>query len=337
MLIWVILGGVGLICAAGAAAWFPMLATASWILVIEATPDLWQAGDHEALLGGMKGAGVALVLVLGLREGWRRDRYNPGFAFASMFVTGLLHGLYPGLTVLSSLRSLIGSAGPFAFSFVKTGNNFRGLVTRMTVLGPLVNVTAGVVLSVWHIHPLFNVEGGVLRLAGAGQPAFLGGFALIAVYAGLMEILRREDAGINSSLDYVLLVVNAAVLLLSGAPHAAWAGRHIDPRDVSASQADNGTCSRGSVAGPGSNLCRAVQLYSRGQFAAGWTGRKSFQPEPDLAGLRGCNRLLAMDWVGGWGRQTNRAGHPPASDRLLAPRLRITNIYGSAARAVSSA
>jgi hypothetical protein len=133
MLIWWGLAGVALVCAVAAAARLPFLAVAVWIGVVESTPELWRSGTHETLIGVEKAAGVALVLLLGLRVGWRRDRYNPGFAFIAMFATGVLHGLYPGLTLLSSLRSLAGSAGPFAFSFVATGAAFRRLVTRMAV------------------------------------------------------------------------------------------------------------------------------------------------------------------------------------------------------------
>ena len=111
------------------AARFPIAAVVLWIFTIEATPDLWFSGAHETMLGVEKGVGIMLVILLGLRFGWRRDRYNPGFAFAAMFIAGLLHGLYPGLTMLSSLRSLIGSAAPFAFGFIRIPPNFRQAVT----------------------------------------------------------------------------------------------------------------------------------------------------------------------------------------------------------------
>jgi O-antigen ligase len=218
MLIWEILGGLALICAVGAAAWFPLLATALWIGAVECTPELWRGGTHEAVIGAEKAAGILLVVLLGVRFGWRRDRYNPGFAFAAMFATGLAHGLYPGLTLLSSLRSLIGSAAPFAFSFTKTDANFRRLVTRMAVFGPLVNLAAGAVLSLLHVHAVYSMQGGAFRLAGSGLPAFLGGFALIAIYAGLADIIRREaETGEASLPAYLLLAVNVVILVLTGA------------------------------------------------------------------------------------------------------------------------
>lgn len=218
MLIWEVLGALAVVCIAGAAALFPLPATALWMAVVETTPELWGNGSPETLIGAEKAAGIALVLLLGLRFGWRLDWCNPGFAFAAMFVAGLVHGLYPGLSLLSSLRSLIGSAAPFAFGFAKTGADFCRLVTRMAVLGPLINLAAGVVLSLRHIHALYAVQEGSFRLAGAGLPAFLGGFALIAIYAGLLDIIRGEDAGGRTPWPgYLLLALNALILLLTGA------------------------------------------------------------------------------------------------------------------------
>jgi O-antigen ligase len=213
--IWLALAALALVITLAAVARFPVVATLVWILAVETTPDQWFSGAHETVIGIEKGAGVALVVMLGLRFGWRRDRYNPGFAFVAMFFTGLLHGLYPGLTLLSSLRTLIGSAAPFAFGFVETGRAFRRAVVRTVTLGPLVNLTSGAVLAVLHLHAIYTMEGGVFRLAGAGLPAFLGGFALIAIYAGLLEMLRPQPP--SNLLAPGLLALNFAILLLTGA------------------------------------------------------------------------------------------------------------------------
>jgi len=216
MTIWLAIGALALVCWLAAAARFPVAATVIWIVGIETTPDLWFHGAHETLIAIEKGAGVVLVVLLGWRFGWRRDRYNPGFAFAAMFFTGLLHGLYPGLTIVSSLRSLIGSAAPFAFGFVRLTPAFRRAVIRCVTLGPLVNLAAGAVLGILHLHEITMMDGGVFRLAGAGLPAFLGGFALIAIYAGLLETVRQPPAPGNI-FEPPLLVINFAILLLTGA------------------------------------------------------------------------------------------------------------------------
>jgi O-antigen ligase len=212
--LWLALGGLALVTTLVAAARFPVAATLLWIIAIEVTPDQWFSGAHETVIGVEKGAGVALVALLGLRFGWRRDRYNPGFAFGAMFFTGLLHGLYPGLTLTSSLRTLVGSAAPFAFGFVTTGPEFRRAVVRTVTAGPLLNLITGAVLAALHVHAIYTMEGGVFRLAGAGLPAFLGGFALIAIYAGLLEMLRPPPANL---LEPGLLALNFGILLLTGA------------------------------------------------------------------------------------------------------------------------
>jgi hypothetical protein len=110
------------LCALGLTVRFPRLACVLWVLALETSPDSWLdrlIGGHEAIIGAMKAFGLLLAAVLALRSGIRRDRYNPGFAFALMFWLGLLHGLYPGLSPLASIRSLLGSAGPFAFGFLR--------------------------------------------------------------------------------------------------------------------------------------------------------------------------------------------------------------------------
>jgi O-antigen ligase len=214
--LWLALGALALICTIGVAIRFPVAATVFWIFSVEITPDLWFSGPHETLIGIEKGAGAMLVVLLGLRFGWRRDRYNPGFAFAAMFFTGLLHGLYPGLTLISSLRSLIGSASPFAFGFARMTPRIRQAVVRSVTLGPLANIFTGVILSILHLHAMAAMEGNAFRLAGAGLPAFLGGFALIAIYAGLMEIIRTPPAS-GPSFEPLLLLTNFAILLLTGA------------------------------------------------------------------------------------------------------------------------
>jgi hypothetical protein len=206
------IGILGLICVIAVTAKFPVAMTVIWMLVIETTPEMWLSGNHEAIVGAAKAAGIGLVIIPGILFGWRRDRYNPAFAYTAMFGAGLLHGLYPGLTLLASLRSLIGSAAPFAFSFVQVPEPWRRAVIRTVILGPAASLAVGLVLNLLGLHLIYTVELGALRLAGAGEPAFLGGFALIAIYAGLLEMLRH-----NSPAEAFLLALNFAILLLTGA------------------------------------------------------------------------------------------------------------------------
>ncbi len=207
-----LLGGIALFCAALLAYAQPALITCAWMFTLEATPEFWlDPGNPEAVIGAVKFAGLGLALLLALRYGLRRDRYNPAFAYLAMFIAGPLHGLYPGLTLLSSLRSLIGSASPFAFAFIRLPAPWCRTVIATTIRAPLVTVLLGAILAAAHIHPLYTLELGAVRLAGCGEPPFLGGFALVAVYAGVLEF----STGQPRSLAWLL--INTAILLLTGA------------------------------------------------------------------------------------------------------------------------
>jgi hypothetical protein len=110
------------ICAFALICRFPAAACAAWMLALETSPDSWLArliGGHATIIAVMKALGLLLVAALALRAGLRRDRYNPAFAFFLMFCAGLIHGLYPGLSLLGSVRSLFGSTAPFLFSFLR--------------------------------------------------------------------------------------------------------------------------------------------------------------------------------------------------------------------------
>lgn len=186
-----------------------------WILAMETSPDSWLdrlVGGHETIVAAMKGFGLVLVLLGALRHGTRWDRFNPGFAFLAMFLVGLLHGLYPGLGVTGSLRSLFGSAGPFLFSFVKLPPDVIHAIRRATVWGPLFTVGFGAVLALAGLDTMYGFEQGALRLGASGEAPFLAGFALIAVYAGLLDLLHRP-----TNRDFLLLAINLLISLLTGA------------------------------------------------------------------------------------------------------------------------
>jgi len=203
-----------LLCLGGLTAWFPIAAIISWVLLLETSPELWLANafGREAVTGILKAAGLVLAVILGLRAGFKRDRYNPAFAFLFMFTIGLAHGFYPGLSLLESLRSLIGSASPFVFGFIKLPASWRRAVARAVIYGPIFAVAFWAALSLAGQAPIFSVEQGTLRLGGPGEPPFLAGFALVAIYALLLEVLRQPKPA-----DFGLLAVNFMILLLTGA------------------------------------------------------------------------------------------------------------------------
>jgi len=206
---------IAALCVLGLTLCFPRIACVLWILALETSPDAWLdniIGEHETIIGVMKAFGLVLVAVLALRGSLRRDRYNPAFAFGVMFAVGLMHGLYPGLSLTSSLRSLIGSAGPFLFGFVRLPEAFIRAVIRAAIWGPLFTVGFGGVLALTGLDHMVALQAGVLRLGASGEPPFLAGFALIGVYAGLMELLRHHRAR-----DIAFLLVNLLIILLTGA------------------------------------------------------------------------------------------------------------------------
>jgi len=206
-----------LVCVLGLTIMFPRPAVIIWILTLETSPDSWLdrllgLGEHEAIIGIMKAFGLVLAMLLILSHGLRRDRYNPAFAFAAMFLTGIIHGFYPGLTLLASVRSLIGSAGPLLFSFAKLPKPFIRMVVHATIWAPLGAVLFGALLAGLGLDHMYVVEQGALRLGASGEPPFLAGFALVGVYAGLLEYLAAPSAAVIAS-----LLVNLLIILLTGA------------------------------------------------------------------------------------------------------------------------
>ncbi|MGH7042165.1 MAG: O-antigen ligase family protein, partial [Acetobacteraceae bacterium] len=192
--------GLGLILAAAGAlavlAWrHPVAAGTVWLLAVGSTLEM-SLGDilgpsfYQPIIAAEKGVGLLLALFAVLRFGPRWDWYNPGLAFVAMFAAGLTHGLYPGLGLAESLRSLVGSAAPYAFSFSRLSRPWARAIIRATVLIPLLSVGAGAALDLAGVRPLF-VQSGGWRLAALGHPAFLGSFALVAIYACLVELYRE--------------------------------------------------------------------------------------------------------------------------------------------------
>jgi hypothetical protein len=59
---------------------------------------------------------------------------------------------------------------------------------------------------------MYAVQQGAVRFGGSGEAPFLAGFALIGVYATLMELVRAPRGK-----DAVLLIVNLTIILLTGA------------------------------------------------------------------------------------------------------------------------
>jgi len=173
--------------------------------------DLIGPGAFAPTIALVKAAGLLLAFMAVLRYGPRLDAFNPALAWCVIFVAGLAHGLWPDLSSGESLRSLVGSAAPFAFGFSRLSPGWTRAIIRTTRWTPLLGLTAGAALAATGLHPLFINSGG-WRLAGLGHPAFLAGICLSAAYAGLIEFYRSGRRG-----ELVLLAVNFGLLLLTGA------------------------------------------------------------------------------------------------------------------------
>ena len=213
-LVWPLLAASALAGVAFLAVRHPIPASVAWLAFTGTTPEMWLgdlAGADATIIALTKLAGIALVAVCMLRFGARADPANPAFAFAAIFAIGLAHGLHPNLSAAESLRTLAGSAAPYAFAFARLPRRWAQAIIRTTCVLPLLTVLGCVPLAIADIRPLFRELDG-LRLAGLSHPAFLGGVALAGIYACLVELFRE-----GRRRDLALLAANTLILVLSGA------------------------------------------------------------------------------------------------------------------------
>lgn len=194
------------------AARFPAQATALWLAAIATCPEMWLGdliGRAPAIIGIDKAVGLLLLVFCLFRYGARWDRFNPGLAFPVMWAAGHIHGVWPGLTLADSVRSLIGSMAPFVFSFARLPPHWCRLVIRTVIAGPVVILGFGCLLAASGLRPLYGFEDGALRLGASTHPAFLAGFTLISIYALLVEQARQPKAGLLALIGVDLLIMLA--------------------------------------------------------------------------------------------------------------------------------
>jgi O-antigen ligase len=195
---------------------FPTGFCVAWLLIASMTlemalHDLVGEDAFQPTIAVVKGIEIGLGLLCMVRFGPRADPLCPAWAFLAMTAVGVAHGLYPGVTVADSLRSMIGSVAPFVFCFVRAPRSWAEAIIRTTKWCPLVAVVACLPLAAADIRPLF-VDSGGARLAGLGHPAFLANVCLPAIYACLIQLYREGRRG-----DLLLLVVNFLILVATGA------------------------------------------------------------------------------------------------------------------------
>lgn len=187
-----------------------------WLLVTGATIemallDLIGPAAFQVTIAAEKAAGLGLAAICAIRWGGRLDPLNPGWGFAAIGAVGLAFGLHPDLSPQDSLRSVFGSVAPFAFCFCRIPRDRAAILLAAVRWCPVVAVSAGAVLALSGLRPLF-VDTGGLRLAGVGHPAFLAGVTLVGVYACLIEMFRRDRP-----VDRWLMMINLVILVLTGA------------------------------------------------------------------------------------------------------------------------
>ena len=195
---------------------FPTQFCVVWLLVTGMSLEMafadWVGDEaYQPVIAVIEAAGIGLGCLCVLRFGPRVDLLCPAWGFLAMLLTGLAHGLYPGLTAAESLRSAIGSIAPFVFCFARVPRSWAEAVICAVKWCPVVAVAACLPLAAVGIRPLF-VESGGARLAGLGHPAFLANVCLPAIYACLIQLYRQ-----GRRVDLLLLIANGLILLLTGA------------------------------------------------------------------------------------------------------------------------
>jgi O-antigen ligase len=237
---WLPLAVVPVTVTLGLAAVYPAQASGLWLAALATCPEMWLGdliGRSPEIIGIDKGIGLALLFFCLLRYGARLDIFNPGLAFLFMFGAGFMHGVWPGLTQADSVRSLIGSAAPFAFSWARLSAAWSRQVIGTVIAAPFLIIAFGACLAAAGLRPLYGLEDGALRLGASTHPAFLAGFALISVYALLLEQVRGAKGWRLAALggDIVILLATGAraplglalllILLVAAAPTPRWPWR----------------------------------------------------------------------------------------------------------------
>jgi O-antigen ligase len=255
---------------------YPAEATALWLAALATCPEMWLGdliGRSPEIIGIDKGIGLALLGLCLLRYGAKYDRFNPGLAFLFMFSAGFMHGVWPALTTADSIRSLVGSAAPYAFSWSRLSLAWSRRVIGTVIAAPFLIVAFGCCLALAGLRPLYGLEDGALRLGASTHPAFLAGFALVSVYALLLEQVRGARHWRLAALggDIVILLATGAraplglalllILLVAGAvPTPRWSWRSRVPVVLAIAAAPAAAV----IAAPFLGFVRLLTLVSQG-------------------------------------------------------------------------
>jgi O-antigen ligase len=180
----------------------PILAVAAWefagailvglVALIAISPEYHApAGQATTVIALHKGAVIAIVALIIVRRGFSGQFNGPALAFVAGFLLTPLFGtLHPALNPAEMLRSLFGSIAPFVIIWARTGRRWHDPMILVAALSPTISVLAGVMLTITG-HRLFGFDQhNVMRLQGAGIPAFLGYLGEIGTFAAFAEYAR---------------------------------------------------------------------------------------------------------------------------------------------------
>ncbi len=147
-------------------------------------------GGATAALGAavVKVVPYAMMAFLMLRYGIARAITWPVLAFG--VIAALSIAILPIGRVVSMpemVRSLIGSAAPFALALALAPKRVWTALIRGAVLVPMVSVLGGLLAELAGFYPILSHIG---RLQGLHSPPFLAGFCVTAIFAATLEYLR---------------------------------------------------------------------------------------------------------------------------------------------------
>lgn len=148
------------------------------------------AGGTTAVFGAaiVKVVPYALMAFLMLRYGISRAITWPVVTFGA--IAALSIAILPIGQVVSMpemIRSLIGSAAPFAVGLALAPRRVWTALIRGAVLVPIVSVLGAVFTEVIGFYPILSEAS---RLQGLHSPPFLAGFCVTAIIAATLEYLR---------------------------------------------------------------------------------------------------------------------------------------------------
>lgn len=196
----------------------PIAFAAAMVLVyglaldIQLDTMLRAGGGGAAVMGAavVKVVPFALTASLLLRYGFSTAINWPFLTFAAIAAASI--AILPMGQVVGTgemVRSLIGSAAPFALGLTRAPARVWTVLVRGAALVPVISALVGLAAHVTGLYPAFDRIG---RFQGLHSPPFLAGFCTTAIFAAVLEYLRgfRPAWLILGGLDLAILLATQA-------------------------------------------------------------------------------------------------------------------------------